>query len=79
LVLYIGAHEYGGSAIEIVGQLYPELCIAAVEMEIPSLSELLSAEPAKPFPYNKTFEEAKKDPWLIFNTSGTTGALTLTK
>ncbi|KAK3172369.1 hypothetical protein OEA41_005690 [Lepraria neglecta] len=33
----------------------------------------LIAQDAKHYPYTKTWEEAKNDPWIIFHTSGTTG------
>lgn len=44
-------------------------------LEIPELDEWLSKENAPMFPYTKTWEEAKLDPWIIFHTSGTTGKI----
>lgn len=40
--------------------------------QIASLDECLTAE-STPYPYEKTFEEAKWDPIVIIHTSGTTG------
>jgi acyl-coenzyme A synthetase/AMP-(fatty) acid ligase len=40
---------------------------------IPELEELLAPTPTKPFPYDKTYEEAAQDPYLILHSSGTTG------
>lgn len=42
---------------------------------IPSLEDLISAEaePPKHYPYNKTFEEAKDEQYLVVHTSGSTG------
>ncbi|MCJ1250586.1 hypothetical protein MMC30_007814 [Trapelia coarctata] len=42
-------------------------------VEVPELEEWLWQEKTCVFPYTKTWEEAKSDPWLIFHTSGTTG------
>ena len=42
-------------------------------LEVPELDTWLFGEEAHPFLYNKTWDEAKSDPWLIFHTSGTTG------
>jgi acyl-coenzyme A synthetase/AMP-(fatty) acid ligase len=43
-------------------------------LEVPEQNEwLFNKETAPIFPYNKTWEEAYTDPWLIFHTSGTTG------
>lgn len=44
-------------------------------LEIPELAEWLRNEEAHPFPYDKTWDEGKSDPWLIFHTSGTTGRM----
>lgn len=41
---------------------------------IPELDDLLNAHPVEEYPYLKTFDEAKDDPFLILHTSGTTGA-----
>ncbi len=40
---------------------------------VPEFDDLLAATPVKHFPYNKTFEEAQDNPYLILHTSGTTG------
>lgn len=40
---------------------------------IPELDNLLEAEKVPVYPYEKTFEEAAKDPYIVFHTSGTTG------
>lgn len=40
---------------------------------IPKLDDLLTAPPVKHFPYNKSYEEAAQDPYLILHSSGTTG------
>lgn len=40
---------------------------------IPELDDLLKAAPVNHYPYEKTFEEAAKEPYLILHTSGSTG------
>ncbi|KAF1849275.1 acetyl-CoA synthetase-like protein [Cucurbitaria berberidis CBS 394.84] len=40
---------------------------------LPELEDLLSSVPNKPYPYNKTFDEAKHDPCYVVHTSGSTG------
>lgn len=40
---------------------------------IAEFDDLLAAAPVKHYPYNKTFEEAQDDPYLILHRSGTTG------
>lgn len=42
-------------------------------LELPGLAELLDAETTEPFPFQKTFEEAELEPFIITHTSGTTG------
>ncbi|KAL6916435.1 hypothetical protein FSST1_007930 [Fusarium sambucinum] len=42
-------------------------------IEIPSIDELLDAESVEPFPFDKTFEASKNEPFCILHTSGTTG------
>lgn len=39
----------------------------------PSLHEWITDKEATLYPYDRTWEESKKDPWIIFHTSGTTG------
>lgn len=41
---------------------------------IPGLDDILNAPLIKNYPYDKTFDEAKDDPFLILHTSGSTGA-----
>ena len=40
---------------------------------LPELDYFLSQEPVAPYPYNKTFEEARKDPYVVLHSSGSTG------
>lgn len=40
---------------------------------IPDLEDLLDQSKAPHYPYEKTFEEAKHDPYVVLHTSGTTG------
>ncbi|KAK9442475.1 Male sterility, NAD-binding protein [Metarhizium brunneum] len=40
---------------------------------VPPLKEWLQASPSSPFPYTKTFEEARRDPLVALHTSGSTG------
>lgn len=42
-------------------------------LELPLLDELLSDKSTEPFPYTKTFENAKDEPFCYLHTSGTTG------
>lgn len=42
-------------------------------LDIPDIDELLDAEATEPFPFDKTFGEAMRDPFCILHTSGTTG------
>lgn len=42
-------------------------------LDIPEIDELLDAESAESFPYNKTFDEASQDPFCVLHTSGSTG------
>ena len=42
-------------------------------LQLPLLDELLDATSTEPFPYTKTFEEARNDPFCLLHTSGTTG------
>ncbi len=43
------------------------------QVTVPELAEWVSEEEARPYNYNKSWDEAKLDPWIIFHTSGTTG------
>jgi acyl-CoA synthetase (AMP-forming)/AMP-acid ligase II len=40
---------------------------------VPELQEFLALDQVQSYPYNKTFEQAKNDPWLVLHTSGSTG------
>lgn len=42
-------------------------------LQVPEYQEFLDEAPAPHYPYEKTFDEAKNDPFLILHTSGTTG------
>ncbi|KAL1982511.1 hypothetical protein VTN96DRAFT_1236 [Rasamsonia emersonii] len=42
-------------------------------LQVPEYQEFLDETPAPHYPYEKTFDEAKNDPFLILHTSGTTG------
>ncbi|KAL7919998.1 transferase family protein [Trichoderma austrokoningii] len=42
-------------------------------LELPLLDDLLSDQATEPFPYIKTFEDAKHEPFCYLHTSGTTG------
>ena len=44
-------------------------------LEVPELSGWLNNKEASQFPYTKTWDQAKSDPWLISHTSGTTGEI----
>ncbi|KAF4981578.1 hypothetical protein FZEAL_2644 [Fusarium zealandicum] len=55
----------------IVGQLVQAIQMNVVE--IPGLHHWLEGEQPEPYPYNKTFEEAKSEPFVVLHTSGSTG------
>ncbi|UNI19370.1 hypothetical protein JDV02_005556 [Purpureocillium takamizusanense] len=40
---------------------------------LPELAYFLSEESMEPYPYSKTFEEARKDPYVVLHSSGSTG------
>ncbi|KGO48654.1 hypothetical protein PEX1_053690 [Penicillium expansum] len=42
---------------------------------LPELDYFLSNLPVEPYPYTKTFEEARKDPYVVLHSSGSTGTL----
>jgi acyl-coenzyme A synthetase/AMP-(fatty) acid ligase len=42
-------------------------------LQLPLLDELLDSMSSEPFPYTKSFEEARNDPFCLLHTSGTTG------
>ena len=41
--------------------------------QMPELEDLLSKEPVPHYPYEKTFDQAKSDTFLVLQTSGSTG------
>lgn len=43
------------------------------QITAPDPDSLLQETRAEPYVYPKTWEEGKKDPWLVAHTSGTTG------
>ena len=40
---------------------------------LPNLDFFLSDEPVQPYPYTKTWQAARKDPYVVMHSSGTTG------
>jgi acyl-coenzyme A synthetase/AMP-(fatty) acid ligase len=40
---------------------------------LPELLDFLDEEPVSPYSYNKTFVEARQDPFVVLHTSGSTG------
>lgn len=42
-------------------------------VSVPEVHDWVNEEEAEPYVYNKGWDEAKLDPWIIFHTSGTTG------
>ena len=44
-----------------------------VNIELPSLDYFLHADDVPSHPYNKTWDEARTDPWLVLHSSGSTG------
>ena len=43
---------------------------------IPALDQLLAEDEVPPYPFSKSFDEAKNDPVLVLHTSGSTGQYT---
>ncbi|KAK8119240.1 uncharacterized protein PG998_003866 [Apiospora kogelbergensis] len=41
---------------------------------VPDLGTFLDGSPVEPYPYTKTFEEARHDPCVVLHTTGSTGA-----
>ncbi len=39
-------------------------------LKVPSLEEILSSDDLSVYPYDKTFDEGKTDPYVILHTSG---------
>ena len=46
---------------------------AILTVTAPEIDELLCPENAEAVAYEKSWEDSKDDPWLVFHTSGTTG------
>ena len=65
---YLCAPESKPIADSVIAQVPGVKCVP-----IPSISEWITEEEDEIYPYTKTWEEAKNDPWVIFHTSGTTG------
>jgi acyl-coenzyme A synthetase/AMP-(fatty) acid ligase len=42
-------------------------------LQIPELKELLATSEVPPYKFNKSFEEAKDEPFAVLHTSGSTG------
>lgn len=42
-------------------------------MTVPELHRWMSVDVAQLYVYQKSWEEAKYDPWIIYHSSGTTG------
>lgn len=40
---------------------------------LPDIDYFLAQKSVEPYPYNKTFEEARKDPYVVMHSSGSTG------
>ena len=72
------------AAKECTLYIRPECMAAAVDTVVqhrtsirivvaPDLGEMLQETHANPVIYEKSWQEGKDDPWLVFHTSGTTG------
>lgn len=66
--VYVTADDTGNAAKEL-GEREPNIQF----VQAPKLDKLLNEAPADPVEYQKSWENGKHDPWLIFHTSGTTG------
>jgi len=42
-------------------------------IDVPDVTVWFTAQVAQHYPYQKSWEQARLDPWIIFHTSGTTG------
>ena len=63
---------YADSSSAVIQQLqsnWPRLR----QLVIPGVGEWFNRDEPTPYPYDKTYAEAKDDPTIIFHTSGTTG------
>ncbi|KAF2760795.1 AMP-binding enzyme [Pseudovirgaria hyperparasitica] len=59
-------HSLVSEAVELSGN-------GAVILQVPQLESWLQDEPATPVFWDRSWDQAKNDPWMIFHTSGTTG------
>ncbi|KAL2680619.1 hypothetical protein Neosp_008221 [[Neocosmospora] mangrovei] len=57
--------------LPIVGQLIQARGMNVQEM--PALQHWLEDGPVEPYPYTKTFDEARSEPFIVLHTSGSTG------
>lgn len=42
-------------------------------IQVPEAAEFLDPTPVEQYPYNKTFDEAKREPFMVLHSSGSTG------
>ena len=66
--LYVRPDSVADAIQEIIGNDSNIQTVAA-----PGLYQLLNNEPAELVTYDKSWQDGKDDPWLVFHTSGTTG------
>ena len=66
------AYLYSASAREMVEDLLSERADVS-SICVPEVERWLEGERPVRYPYDKTWEEAERDPWVVFHTSGTTG------
>ncbi|KAL9053698.1 MAG: hypothetical protein Q9206_003833 [Seirophora lacunosa] len=60
-------------SLEAQANLVTQACQGIPVIPAPELHHLLREDIAPSYAYTKSWEEAMKDPWIIFHTSGTTG------
>lgn len=61
-------------ASAVSAQAQPILAKRSMQtLTVPELDWFLDGGPVKPFPYTKTFEEARHDPCVVLHTTGSTG------
>lgn len=66
--LYVRPDSAADAVQKIIGNDFKIQTVAA-----PGLYQLLNNEPAELVTYDKSWQDGKDDPWLVFHTSGTTG------
>lgn len=66
--IYMRPDNMAGVVDEVI-QLQPN----TKSFVAPELQDLSQDAIARPTKYQKSWEEGKNDPWLVFHTSGTTG------